>query len=332
MATSNTTKNMITKPKTLAATTAFDQDVKTGLTSKPKFLLSKYFYDAAGDRLFQKIMDLPEYYLTRSEGEILDSYSETLGHYVAGKKFDLIELGAGDGLKTRILLQHFENQQLKYQYFPVDISGNILVHLKKELNALWPNIAVIPLEGDYFTALDQMKQTEAGTTKLVLFLGSTIGNMSFTESTKFLQQLRQRLEPGDLVLVGFDLKKNPDQILAAYSDAAGVTRDFNFNHLLRINRELGANFDIANFQHWPVYHPISGEMKSYLVSKIAHSVFISKIELTVTFSAWEAIDMELSKKFDFEEIEELATLANLKVLNHFTDQQNYFSDTLFLVQ
>jgi L-histidine Nalpha-methyltransferase len=323
---------MMTMPKTFVATSSFAQDVKKGLTSKPKFLLSKYFYDAAGDRLFQKIMDLPEYYLTRCEGEVLVSSCTDLGLCFGGKAFDLVELGAGDGMKTRILLQHFEEQKRQYHYFPVDISGNILQHLQEELYAIWPDMQVTPLEGDYFAALDQMKKTEPGVPKLVLFLGSTIGNMTFADGAEFLKQLSARLQPEDLVLIGFDLKKDPDQILAAYNDAAGVTRDFNFNHLLRINRELGANFNLDNFLHWPVYHPITGEMKSYLVSKVAHSVFVPNLELTVYFDAWEAIDMELSKKFDFKEIEELANIANLKVLNHFMDQQHFFSDTLFVVQ
>ncbi len=310
----------------------FAQDTLKGLSSQPKYLLSKYFYDAAGDRLFQDIMELPEYYLTRCEDEILRKYAGELANYLGEAPFDLIELGAGDGLKTRILLEQFHAQNLPFRYLPVDISANILAHLQETLSALWPDLTVVPLEGDYFTALHQMPATSTPRRKLVLFLGSTIGNMTLADSRAFLQRLRAELSPGDLLLVGFDLKKDPDIILAAYNDAAGVTRAFNHNHLLRINRELGADFDPQTFLHWPLYQPTTGHTKSYLLSTIAQSVYIKALDVNIDFAAWEAIDMELSKKFDFAEIESLAADAQLKVLTYFQDQKQYFSDVLFVLE
>lgn len=321
---------MIPTPETNTTLSAFAEDVRRGLSSAPKYLLSKYFYDAAGDRLFQKIMEVPEYYLTRAEDEILRSHAAKLASFLGKENFDLVELGAGDGLKTRILLEHFLQKNLQFHYLPVDISPNILNHLLETLNQLWPGLPVLPLEGEYFAALRKMPSSTRR--KLVLFLGSTIGNMSLEDAQNFLQQLRQQLSPGDLVLVGFDLKKDPATILAAYNDSAGVTRDFNHNHLLRINRELGGNFDPTTFLHWPVYNPINGYTKSYLLSTIAQSVYIEALELKVDFAAWEPIDMELSKKFDFQEIENLAKVAQLKVLTYFQDQKQYFTDALFIVE
>lgn len=321
---------MIPTPETNTTLSAFAEDVRRGMSSTPKYLLSKYFYDAAGDRLFQKIMEAPEYYLTRAEDEILRSHAAQLADFLGKTPFDLIELGAGDGLKTRILLEHFLQQNLQFRYLPVDISPNILSHLVQTLNQFWPGLAVMPLEGEYFAALHKMPISKHR--KLVLFLGSTIGNMSLDDAQHFLQQLRQELAPGDLVLVGFDLKKDPATILAAYNDSAGVTRDFNHNHLLRINRELGGNFDPTTFLHWPVYNPINGYTKSYLLSTIAQSVYIEALDLRVEFTAWEPIDMELSKKFDFLEIGTLAKAAQLKLLTYFQDQKQYFTDALFMVE
>lgn len=318
--------------KTVTQWTAFARDVHKGLSSTPKYLLSKYFYDAEGDRLFQKIMDLPEYYLTRCEDEILRNNAEALAAYLGDQPFDLIELGAGDGLKTRNLLEQFLGQKLDFRYLPVDISSNILAQLQWDLQAQWPNLPVFPLEGDYFTALQNRPVTEVLRPKLVLFLGSTIGNMTFEESSVFLQQLRSQLSSGDLLLLGFDLKKDPAVILPAYNDAAGVTRDFNYNHLLRINRELGGNFKPETFLHWPLYNPVSGHTKSYLLSTIAQEVYIEGLDLKVNFAAWEPIDMELSKKFDVDEIEALAKAAGLKTLSCFQDQKQYFTDVLFTLE
>ena len=323
---------MILTAETNTQLSAFAQDTLKGLSSQPKYLLSKYFYDATGDRLFQDIMELPEYYLTRCEDEILRQYAGDLAQYLGEAPFDLIELGAGDGLKTRILLEQFQNQALQFRYLPVDISANILAHLQETLSALWPALPVVPLEGDYFAALHQMPASATPRRKLVLFLGSTIGNMTLADSRAFLQRLRAELSPGDLLLVGFDLKKDPDIILAAYNDAAGVTRAFNHNHLLRINRELGANFDPQTFLHWPLYQPTTGHTKSYLLSTIAQKVYIKNLDLSIDFAAWEAIDMELSKKFDFAEIESLAADAQLKVLAYFQDQKQYFTDALFVLE
>jgi len=306
----------------------FAEDVRQGLTNAPKYLLSRYFYDAAGDKLFQKIMNLPEYYLTRCELEIFQKQGDAILRQVGDTPFDLIELGAGDGLKTQVLLQHFLSQPTDFRYLPVDISGNALEQLQKTLQEQWPELPVTPVEGEYFSALQDIDRL-SDRRKLVLFLGSNIGNMHQEQAADFLRQLRRRMHSGDGLLVGFDLKKDPEIILAAYNDHQGVTREFNLNLLRRINRELGADFDLTAFRHWPSYNPLSGDMKSYLVSEKQQTVCIEALELEIPFRKWEAIDMELSKKYDRNEIAWLAEYAGFEVEQWFFDEKEYFTDVLF---
>jgi len=306
----------------------FAEDVRLGLTNNPKYLLSRYFYDAAGDQLFQKIMNLPEYYLTRCEFEIFQKHRDAIFRKLDDAPFDLIELGAGDGLKTQVLLEHFLNQNANFRYLPVDISGSVLEHLQKNLQERWPDLHVTPVEGEYFSALQEIDQL-SDRRKLVLFLGSNIGNMNQEQAVDFLRQLHQRMHPGDWLLVGFDLKKDPDIILAAYNDPQGVTREFNLNLLRRINQELGADFDLSAFRHWPVYNPLTGDMKSYLISEKQQTVCIEALEQEIPFRKWEAIDMELSKKYDRPEITWLAEYAGFEAEQWFFDEKEYFVDALF---
>jgi len=314
-------------PTEIILNQAFAEDVQQGLTSNPKYLLSRYFYDAAGDRLFQKIMNLPEYYLTGCEFEIFQKHRDAIFRKLDQAAFDLIELGAGDGLKTQVLLQYFLNQNADFRYLPVDISGNVLDHLQQNLQERWPELPVTPVEGEYFSALQDIDRL-SDRRKLVLFLGSNIGNMKQEQAADFLRQLRLRMHPGDCLLVGFDLKKDPGIIMAAYNDPQGVTREFNLNLLRRINRELGADFDLTAFRHYPVYNPLTGDMKSYLVSEKQQTVHIEAIELEIPFRKWEAIDMELSKKYDRNEIVWLAEYAGFEAEQWFFDEKEYFTDAL----
>ncbi|MBI1225952.1 MAG: L-histidine N(alpha)-methyltransferase [Bacteroidetes bacterium] len=307
---------------------AFAEDVRKGLTSEPKYLLSRYFYDEIGDQLFQKIMALPEYYPTRCEYQIFQQHGQGLLRKMEGNPFDLVELGAGDGLKTRVLMAQFLAQKAEFAYLPIDISSHVLELLQKSLHEAWPDLSVTPIEGEYFAALQSIGQLSERQ-KLVLFLGSNLGNMNQEKAVDFLGQLRKKLQPGDYLLVGFDLKKDPEIILAAYNDSQGVTRDFNLNLLRRMNRELGANFDLSAFRHWPSYNPLTGDMKSYLVSEKAQRVKLEALEMEVAFRKWEAIDMELSKKYDRPEIEWLAEVAGFEVEDWFYDEKQYFADVLF---
>ena len=306
----------------------FMLDVDTGLSAERKFLPPKYFYDAIGDRLFRQIMALPEYYVTRTEHGILTHYREQLlKHFAEDGPFTLVELGAGDGMKTKILLRHFSGSKARFKYAPVDISGNALARLVSTVSAEFPMLDMAPFRGDYFAALQAIRKDR--TRKAVLFLGASIGNFDFKEALAFVQDLRQSLSSGDVVLIGFDLRKNPHEILSAYNDAAGVTRDFNLNLLTRINRELGGNFDLGNFIHYPTYDPGSGEAKSYLVSVVKQSVTIEKLNKTFHFDEGETIHTEISRKYTPAEINLLAELSGFEQIENFSDPKNRFVDVLW---
>ena len=305
-------------------------EVREGLQRTPKRLSSRFFYDAEGSRIFAEIMHSPEYYLTRSEYEILDTYKADLLRYVTSddRPFDLVELGAGDGLKTKILLSFFADQNADFTYAPVDISVDALEELVVDIRQQWPDLRLNPRHDDYFNALEQLS-VESTARRVVLFLGSNIGNFAPDEAIDFYQQLHARLQPGDLVLTGFDLQKHPAVIHAAYNDRQGLTRAFNLNLLRRINRELDANFDLAAFDHYEVYNPETGEARSYLVSQKAQTVQINALDMNVPFQYGEIIHTEISRKFTRAQIEHLAQATGFNVTGWFTDCKGYFADVVF---
>ena len=308
----------------------FEQDVYQGLTDFPKHLSSKYFYDARGDKLFQEIMKLPEYYLTNSELEILQAHKEAItGHFSSeGETFNLIELGAGDGTKTRILLKYLQENKISFQYLPIDISTNVLEELTTSLKSEFPGLAVRPVQGTYFESLEEICRLEQER-KVILFLGSNIGNLLHPQAVNFLIQIQEVMSGNDLFLVGFDQKKDPQLILNAYNDPTGVTEAFNKNILTRINRELGGDFNVDNFRHWEVYDPETGTAKSYLVSQQAQEVNVSSLDLKVNFKAWETIHTEISQKYDDEVVAWLAGKAGLGIVDVFSDSKELFKNYIF---
>ena len=311
--------------------TAFAQDVLQGLSGAPKKLSSKYFYDEQGDKLFQQIMRMPEYYLTDCELEIFKNQKERILQAIGQNHFQLLELGAGDGMKTKVLLRHFLEQGADFQYQPIDISPNVLLELEESLRAELPQLNVKSLPGDYFKVLHELRG-DSGQPKVVLFLGANIGNYVLEQARNFLRAVAQELNPGDLLLTGFDLKKDPEVVLRAYNDPAGITAAFNLNLLRRLNRELGANFELQDFKHWETYNPVSGETRSYIVSRKDQHVFIKALNRSFHFEAWEAIDVELSKKYSVPELESLAGQAGFSIQQHFFDKNNYFVDSLWRVE
>ncbi|MEP1034744.1 L-histidine N(alpha)-methyltransferase [Ekhidna sp.] len=308
------------------ATTIFEEEILNGLKARNKFLSSKYFYDARGDELFQQIMKLDEYYLTRKEHEIFTTHKEAILQSIYdGETFRIIELGAGDGSKTKILLKHFLKQGIDFTYTPVDISGNVLEILETNLKAEMPDLKMESFQGDYFDALAQISTNPEK--DVVFFLGSTIGNFTEEEAIGFMSKLRGFLKPSDMLFLGVDLKKDPSIILNAYNDHEGVTKEFNLNLLDRINDELEANFERDQFQHYPYYNPHTGECRSYLISKVEQEVVVAGEK--IHFRAWEAIFMEISKKYDAVQLEELAEKSGFKPLNGFHDQESWFADILW---
>lgn len=308
----------------------FAEEVRIGLRGKLKSLPSKYFYDETGDNLFQQIMKMPEYYLTPCEFEILTNQKkQILDLFVKNEPFDLIELGAGDGHKTRILIEHLLLQGVDFKYIPVDISANVLDILAQRLKTEFPNLQIESQEEEYFQALQNIS-SYSSRPKMVLFLGSNIGNFNYEEMLEFFQQISNSLNPGDALLVGYDLKKDPQIILNAYNDAAGITRNFNLNILTRINRELGGDFILDNFTHFPIYDPVLGAAKSYLVSKKKQVVTIDALEESFLFERSEPIYTEISQKYDNLHMDSLAHQFGFKVVKHFTDSKCYFVDALWI--
>ncbi len=307
---------------------SFAKDIALGLSDNPKYLSSKYFYNTEGDKLFQKIMAMPEYYLTNAEDEILSKQSNLIRKSFGNQPIDIIELGAGDGSKTKHLLNNLIEHKVEVRYIPSDISPNILEELKSNLSKEIPSLEVIPLTGDYFKSLVELPDCK-DRKRVMLYLGANIGNLERKEASNFLRQLQQFLKKGDQIMIGFDLKKNPQTILDAYNDAQGFTAAFNLNLLKRINEELGGNFDTDAFTHWERYNPETGSARSYLVSKRKQSVTIEALETTFTFEPWETIRMELSQKYSQSDIEQLSTSAGYKVVQHFFDSKKYFVDSLW---
>ena len=310
---------------------AFASDVLVGLSQRPKSLSSRYFYDQRGCRLFQKIMDLPEYYLTACEFEILRSQTDALFAFIEGESFNLVELGAGDGRKTSVLLEHFLRKNFTFQYIPIDISEASMQGLTDLLNKKFPELTSTGLVAEYFDGIKWLNHMNSQR-NMVLFLGSNLGNFDKAHSRAFLHNLWNTLNNGDFAVIGFDLKKDIDLMLKAYNDAEGVTAKFNLNLLRRINRELGGGFDLNKFQFHSSYDVFTGAMESYLVSKERQTVFIKEISQSFSFEAWEPIHTEYSYKYLESDIQELAVETGFVIEKQLYDSKKYFVDSIWRVQ
>jgi dimethylhistidine N-methyltransferase len=309
---------------------AFKKEVAEGLISFPKYLSSKYFYDKKGDKLFQDIMAMPEYYLTGCEFQIISTHTETIGELFRDRKngLDLIELGAGDGKKTKVLLKYMVENKFNFIYKPIDISENAVEMLSNDLAHEIPTLTVDAEVGEYFEVLERLKGFNKRK-KVIIVLGSNIGNLKHPKAIDFLTKLKYTMLPEDLLFMGFDQKKNPQTILNAYNDETGITEAFNKNVLTRINGELGGNFQVEKFKHWEVYDPETGTAKSFLVATEAMEVTVEAINLTVNFEQWETIHTEISQKYDDKIVGWLAEESGLKIENSFTDNQQYYKNYVF---
>ncbi|EDM35962.1 hypothetical protein PBAL39_23182 [Pedobacter sp. BAL39] len=304
----------------------FLKDVVSGLSAVNKSLSSKYFYDKHGHALFQQIMQLPEYYLTRCEMDIFQHKTAELAFAIGDEPFDLIELGAGDGTKSFHLLKHLSEHSATFTYMPIDISGNILRFLETNLKADIKDLDIKCFQGDYFEMMAKaVKQSERK--KVVLMLGGNLGNMTAMETQNFCRSLYKHLKPGDRAIIGFDLKKHPRTILNAYDDVKGITAAFNLNLLSRINRELDADFDLDQFEHYQTYDPATGECRSYLVSLITQTVTLKNE--TFSFEKDETIFMEVSRKFSKEDITGLALESGFRHVTQIMDSKHWFTDSVW---
>ena len=309
----------------------FALDVLTGLCEKEKRLPAKYFYDDTGSHIFQKISQHEDYYLTKTEFEILNSVKHKIPELINDKqkKIDILELGAGDGHKTQLLIDGFLASGYEVNFYPVDISEKAMSLLEKNIKP-HQNLSIHAVVGDYFEGVKFVRK-QSKNKLLVLFLGSNIGNFDRVQNQGFLRHLWMNLNALDYLLIGFDLKKDVTKLINAYNDSSGYTKDFNLNLLERINRELGANFDLEKFQHYGVYNPVLGAMESYVLSMEEQEVYISSLERVFGFSAFEAIHFEYSFKFLPADISYLASNNGFEHIMNFSDQEEYFVDSLWQV-
>jgi L-histidine N-alpha-methyltransferase len=309
----------------------FAKDVVAGLGTTPKSLPSKYFYDALGDELFIKIMDLPEYYLTRAEMDIFTQQTNALIaalEQVPTMHFELVELGAGDGQKTLHLLEGLLAAGYDFTYVPVDISSHVLKQLEARLAEHLPELDIAPKTGDYFEQLNILYETE--TPRVVLYLGSNLGNLTDLKAAMFLEELSDCFKSADRLILGVDQIKSADIILPAYSDAGGVTAAFNLNLLARIKRELGGEFDLKTFQHTAEYSEDTGIASSYLVSLIEQSIRIELLDRSFYFAEGERIHTEISRKYDLKLVEKIIRNTRFQITGVLRDSDDYFLDIIMV--
>lgn len=308
----------------------FKEEVLDGLSRYPKSLPSKYFYDKTGDALFQQIMAMPSYYLTDCEFKILETHTEAISNYLFDSEVgtDLIELGAGDGKKTKILLRHLLSKKQDFVYKPIDISKNAVDSLSVDLAKILPDLNVEGEVGTYFEVLKNLK-AHSKRKKAIIVLGSNIGNLEHEVAISFLSKLADTMVEGDRLFMGFDQKKEPQTILNAYNDVTGITAAFNKNILVRINRELEADFEVDKFKHWETYNPETGTAKSFLVATEAMKVYVKALDKKINFDAWETIHTEISQKYDDNVVAWLAQKSGLEILHCFTCAQNYYKNYIF---
>ena len=323
--------NRLSKP---AFNQEFAEDITLGLSAKSKYLKPKYFYDNTGSELFEEICRQPEYYLTRTEASILRTYSPTIARMQRNDSIAIIELGSGSSLKTRILLQAFlGTNQKSICYYPVDISHSILQNTVNMLSNEFPNLQIVGLPADFLEGIDKANQLishkNISAEKIIVFLGSSIGNFECKETELFLKVLAGKLNEDDSLLIGFDLHKSEKILSAAYNDSAGITAKFNLNILHRINKELGGEFDSSLFEHHAFYNKDNRRIEMHLVSTCKQHVHIREIDKTVDFELGESIHTENSYKYTLKQIDTLAKRCNLKVKKHFTDPNYWFDLAVF---
>ena len=306
----------------------FAQDVAAGLTASPKHLSSKYLYDDVGSALFDAITTLPEYYLTRAETEILREWGWQMVR-VLDAPIDFLELGSGSAVKTRLLIEEALRVQGRMRYSPIDISTEALRASSLALVEAYPGLTVRAYAGDYFDVLAS-RALRLDRRVLALFMGSNIGNYEPEQAVAILSLLRDALRPGDGLLVGMDLKKDPAVLELAYDDPAGVTAAFNRNLLARMNRELGANFDVKTFDYQAQYDEERGAVKAHLVSRNAAVVRVPGMKLDIEFAAGEPIHTESAYKFAQSDIAKLADAAGFKAASSWSDRARRFSVNLLV--
>ena len=301
------------------------ETVRRGLSSSPKILPPRLFYDRVGSELFEAITELPEYYPTRTEASILADRADEIVEAV-GAGLAMVEFGSGSSRKTRLLIEAALRRQAALDYAPVDISRDFLRESAEALLAEYRGLSVTALAGEYFDAALEMPPADGP--RLILFLGSNVGNLDAPDAVRLLARLREGMAPRDRLLVGTDLVKDAAVLEAAYDDAQGVTARFNLNLLARLNRDLGAGFDLARFRHAAPWDPAARRIEMRLVSQGDQRVRVEALDAGFAFADGEAIVTEWSQKYTPASFAALCAPAGLEVCASWTDEREWFAEWL----
>ena len=320
-----TIANSLAAAPSTSAASEFLSDAVSSLSSEPRTLPCKYFYDARGAALFQKICELPEYYITRTEIDILDRRRSEIAAQL-GPNIELIGLGTGAGTKTRIVIEALEKPAV---YIPVDISEKQLRQSAAAFHQIFPDLEILPVAADYLQPVLLPSSRRKPARNVVYFPGSTIGNFEPDEAVRFLLRVAKVCEGNGGLLIGVDLQKDRHVIEAAYNDSAGVTAEFNLNLLVRANRELGANFDLTKWRHQAVYNSDKGRIEMYLISQAAQTLRLANRHFE--FGAGERILTEYSYKYTPEGFSALASRSGFEFQKIWTDDARLFGVFYFTV-
>lgn len=300
------------------------QDVINGLKQTPKNLPARYFYDQKGSQLFEQICELPEYYPTRTEASILHQYASEIVDRT--QAVELVELGSGSSSKTRYLFDVYRDRDSPLYYVPVDVSDSILKTSANELLADYSQLKIQGKVATYSQALEQLSQSNLGK-RMIIFLGSSIGNFNPTECDRLIKQVISALDSGDYFLLGIDLQKPQEILEAAYNDAQGITAAFNLNMLQHLNNRFGGNFKLQQFEHQAIYNQADHQIEMYLISQAEQTVTLTNLNITIELAKGEKILTEISRKFNPEQVAEYLSSAEygLKLVKNYTDAQQKFS-------
>jgi dimethylhistidine N-methyltransferase len=303
------------------ATDAMSLAVREGLSATPKRLPCWLLYDQIGSALFEQITELPEYYLTRTERSILEMYAGDMLER-AGPSLTLVELGAGTATKTRILIEELLQRQSRVLFYPIDVSPSALDEATRQLGRQFPSLRVNPIVADYTGGVPALSRISGR--KLVLYIGSSIGNFEPPEAVRMLRRIRQTLRAGDALLLGADFAKSSKILLPAYNDSQGVTASFSKNILGRLNRELEADFDLDRFRHIALWNRRDSRMEIYLESTSAQSVFVPALDMDLSFEAGERIHTENSYKYTDAMIESILRQSGFTLEQTWCDRKKWF--------
>lgn len=297
------------------------QDIIKGLTQHQKTIPPRYFYDAQGSQLFEQICQLPEYYPTRTEASILKQSARDISKITG--QIELIELGSGSSTKTRLLLDAYQTLNYPLTYIPIDVSGSILKESANNLLQDYPILKIQGKVGTYEQCLAQIKTSDKQP-KMVLFLGSSIGNFNQTECDRFIDLITDSLKVGEYFLLGIDLQKPVQVLETAYNDAQEITAAFNLNMLQHLNWKFQGNFNINLFEHQAIYNTIEHQIEMYLISKQAQTATLQSLDLVVNFEAGETILTEISRKFNLAQMAQYLDAKQLAVCQSYTDEKEWF--------